>query len=185
MAKSCAVPPAPPPARKPDWDCPQGGQAQWRMDGKNASASCVFKNNTGGLRMPPTPCGTNCDVRLPLHTHFLWVSGCSTSSQAFFRTKWNVYRRSTSTRTGIWGTPTTNKAIQKAAPIQISGRVYRVWSSVPIRTRIRQARGSVRLPMAVTALRSRPRAAPCYSTVQIAQARLAVLPQAASVTRGA
>ena len=61
-AKSCAVPPAPPPARKPDWSCPQGGKAQWRMDGKQASASCVFLNNTAGLKMPPTACGTNCDV---------------------------------------------------------------------------------------------------------------------------
>ena len=76
LAKSCALPPAPPPARKPYWKCPQGGQAQWRMDGNNASASCVFKNNTGGLRMPPTPCGTNCDVRLHLHNVSFSIFGC-------------------------------------------------------------------------------------------------------------
>ena len=67
-AKSCAVPPAPPPVRKPDWPCPQGGKAQWRMDGKEASAACVFVNNTAGLKMPPTGCGTNCDVSTEHHT---------------------------------------------------------------------------------------------------------------------
>jgi hypothetical protein len=58
-------PPAPPPSTKPTWKCPPGGLATWRMDGKVASASCLFKNGTSGVKMPPH-CGTNCDY---LDTH--------------------------------------------------------------------------------------------------------------------